>query len=375
MELDTAGEAGLGGFRKVLPLDRKPRPGYLFDRTHDEERTIIAESPEQVEAPEPSSSPVRQVLKVLQSVMLLVVPAAIYVVLFRRMGVDEVLRQVGQARPGPLLLAVTASLLAAVVMNSFVWQQILAAMGHRLSFGRAVFAENASLPLRMLLPAKSGEIFKAMYVKAVAVAGLSQGLGSVMFHKVINIIALLLLALPTVATTEVSRPRVLLILLALALSLWLYFRPGMFQWLTEHTSRPLPERIRNALGKVVGALGNTPIGTKLRLLGLAIVFQSAHLVSVAMILRSLGESVPFWQLCAYVPVVVLVGILPIAIYGLGTREAVFVVLFSSLIGKPSALAAALLFTAIQFLLPVLVGATMTWPFVTIVLKRAEPNEP
>jgi len=264
------------------------------------------------------------------------------------------------------VLAGGISLVAAVVMNSLVWQQILAAMGCRLTFAKAVFAENASLPLRMLLPAKSGEVFKAMYVKAADVAGLSQGLGSVMFHKVINVIALMLLSLPAVMSDAGSAARKLLILLAAALAV--YFWPRTIQSITDRAARPLPDRFRNALRRVVGALGDTSIGRKLALLAMAVVFQSAHLLAVALIFHSLGVEVPVSVLCAYVPVAVLVGIVPIALYGLGTREAAFVFFFSPHIGEPSAMAAAILFTGLQFLLPVLVGSTMTWPFLRIVFR-------
>ncbi len=299
--------------------------------------------------------------------MLLVVPLAIYVALFRKMGLERIIDQLRDATVWPLLVAGGASLAAAVVMNSLVWQQILRGMGYPLAFGSAVFAENASLPLRMLLPAKSGEVFKALYIKAIGVAGLSQGLGSVMLHKVVNVIALMLLSLPAVVSDVGASARKLLILLAIGL--WIYVWPSTLQWLTERGSRPLPERLRNAANKIVGALSGTPLPRKVALLALAAAFQSAHLVSVAMIFRSLGADVPLTALCAFIPVVVLLGIVPIALYGLGTRDAAFVFFFSGFVGEDTAMAAALLFTLIQFILPVLVGATMTWPFVAVVLRR------
>lgn len=324
------------------------------------------------EQPEPSPieaaplTPKRRALRIAQSLMLLAVPLVIYAALFHKLGIERIIDQLREASVWPLLVAGGASLAAAVVMNSLVWQQILRGMGYRLAFGSAVFAENASLPLRMLLPAKSGEVFKALYIKAVGVAGLSQGLGSVMLHKVVNVIALMLLSLPAVMSDVGGSARKLLILLAVCL--WIYFWPGTLQRITERGSRSLPERLRNAANKIVGALSGTALSRKVGLLALAAVFQSAHLVSVAMIFRSLGVEVPLAALCAYIPVVVLLGIVPIALYGLGTRDAAFVFFFSGFVGEDAAMAAALLFTLIQFILPVLVGSTMTWPFVTIVLK-------
>lgn len=327
--------------------------------------TAINKPVEDLANDEPLAPPSRRALRAAQSLMLLVVPLLVYWLLFRKMGFSQTVDQIRQAQRGPLLVAVAASLIAAVVMNSLVWQQILAAMGIRLSFGRAVFAENASLPLRMLLPAKSGEVFKAMYIKSAGLSGLSEGLGSVMFHKIINVIALMLLSLPAVMTAEGATVRKLLIFLAVGL--WVYLWPRWVQSLTQRTSRPLPERLRNALSRVVGALGKTSIARKLGLLVMAVVFQSAHLISVTMIFRSLGADVPLSMLCAYIPVAVLVGIVPIALYGLGTREAAFVFFFSATVGEQPAMAAALLFTGIQFLLPVLIGSALTWPFVKTVL--------
>jgi glycosyltransferase 2 family protein len=326
--------------------------------------------PEDVDNDAPATSPRRRGLRTIQSLMLLVVPLIIYWLLFKKMGFGQTVDQIRHARGWPLMVAAATSLVAAILMNSLVWQRILAAMGLRLSFMRAVFAENASLPLRMLLPAKSGEVFKAMYVKSARVSGLSEGLGSVMFHKIINVLALMLLSLPAVMTAEGATARKLLILLALGM--WVYLWPRAFQALTQRTSKPLPERFRNALSRVVGALGATSLTRKLGLLLMAVGFQSAHLISMAMIFRSLGAEVPLSTLCAYVPVCVLIGIVPISLYGLGTREAAFVFFFSPTVGEQSAMAAALLFTGIQFLLPVLLGSTLTWPFLRNVLaKQAE----
>lgn len=299
--------------------------------------------------------------------MLLAVPLLIYWLLFRRRGLGTVLEDIRGAARWPLVGACLSSLLASVLMNSLVWQRVLLAMGHRLSLLRAVYAENASLPLRMLLPAKTGEVFKAMYLKNIGLTGLGRGLGSVVFHKALNIIAVMMLSVPAVATAEGPTARKLFIFLAGAL--WFYFRPRRFQSLVHRISRPLPGRLRDAVGNMIRAFSDTPTAKKVRLLLLAVVFQSAHLVSAWLIFGALGTNVPFAALCAYLPVAVLVGIVPIALYGLGTREAAFFYFFSPHVGPQAAVAAAVLFTLIQFLLPVLVGSLMTWPFVTAILEK------
>jgi uncharacterized protein (TIRG00374 family) len=225
----------------------------------------------------------------------------------------------------------------------------------------------------MLLPAKAGEVFKAMYLKNIGLTGLGRGLGSVVFHKGINIIALMLLSVPAVASAEGSTSRKLFIFLVA--SGWLYFWPRTFQSLTERAGRPLPVRLRDAVGNMIRAFSDTPAGRKAWLLVLAVGFQSVHLVTAYLIFRSLGVTVPSAALCAYLPVAVLVGIVPIALYGLGTREAAFYYFFSPYVGGPSAMAAAVLFTLIQFILPVLLGSLMTWPFVTAIWRSSRTTMP
>lgn len=299
--------------------------------------------------------------------MLLAVPLIIYGMLFRKLGFAETTGSIRRADRWPLFVACLSSLAASVFMNALVWQRILAAMGHRITLGQAVYAENASLPLRMLLPAKAGEVFKAMYLKSIGITGLGRGFGSVVFHKGINIIALMLLSVPAVTSAEGSTARKLFVLLAI--SLWLYFWPRTFQSVVARGSRPLPSRLRDAVANMIRAFSDTSFARKAWLLGLAVVFQSAHLVSAWFIFSALGVSVPFGALSAYLPVAVLTGIIPIALYGLGTREAVFVYFFRSYVGEGTAMASALLFTLIQFILPVLVGSLMTWPFIRTVLRQ------
>jgi uncharacterized protein (TIRG00374 family) len=310
----------------------------------------------------------RRVLRALQYVMLLVVPLLIYWWLFRKIGLGRTFEDIRRASRWSLAAACCSSLIASVLMNSLVWQRILSAMGFRLSFLRAIYAENASLPLRMLLPAKAGEVFKGMYLKSIGLTGLGLGLGSVVFHKAVNIIALMMLSVPAVLTAEGSTARKLFIFLAA--SLWFYFWPRRFHSLIHRVSRPLPQRLRDAVSNMIRAFSGTPPGSKAQLLILAVVFQAAHLVSASLIFGSLGVAVPIGALCAYLPVAVLVGVVPIALYGLGTREAAFFYFFSPYVGPQAAMAAAVLFTAIQFLLPVVVGSLMTWPFVTTVLSTA-----
>ncbi len=329
--------------------------------------------PPDTAAPAPPSA-AQRIRRIVQTVLLIVVPVLIYAYLFRKMGFEATIEHIRHAKGWPLVGACISSLVASVLMNSLVWQQILKAMGYRLSLSRAIYAENASLPLRMLLPAKAGEVFKGIYLKSIGLTGLGKGLSSVVFHKAVNIIALMMLSLPAVVTAQGAGARKLMILLA-GLT-WLYFLPGPFQSIVDRMSRPLPQRLRDAVDNMMAAFSRTPAGKKLLLLVLAVVFQAAHLVSAWLIFDSIGVSVSVGAMCAYLPAAVLVGIVPIVLYGLGTREAVFVFLFSPSIGRQPAMAAAVLFTVIQFLLPVFVGSLLTWPFMKDVLAyRNRPPTP
>jgi uncharacterized protein (TIRG00374 family) len=79
------------------------------------------------------------------------------------------------------------------------------------------------------------------------------------------------------------------------------------------------------------------------------------LIQGFLVLESVGVSAPVWFVTVTLPLAVVVGMLPLTVAGMGTRDAAFVFLFQSY-GPPEALlAVGLLYSVIRYWIPSLVG--------------------
>ncbi len=76
----------------------------------------------------------------------------------------------------------------------------------------------------------------------------------------------------------------------------------------------------------------------------------------------LGVDVPLWAVFVYMPIVMGITLVPVTISGLGTRELAIVVLLAAHATPEQLTGAALLFTAVEFIWPALLGCAVLSPF-------------
>jgi len=83
-----------------------------------------------------------------------------------------------------------------------------------------------------------------------------------------------------------------------------------------------------------------------RVMGCSFLFQFTVIVCVFVLARAIGLAIPFFYFCIFVPVICLMEAIPLSIYGLGLRDAGYVLFFSQ-IGRPpeEALSLAVLYVA------------------------------
>lgn len=75
----------------------------------------------------------------------------------------------------------------------------------------------------------------------------------------------------------------------------------------------------------------------LRILGISVAINAMWMLSIYFAARSLGTTLPFAYFAAFVPLILLISLLPISIGGLGVRENAFVHLFTQ-VGMPAEMA-------------------------------------
>jgi len=251
----------------------------------------------------------------------------------------------------------------------------------RIGTGEAVRLILAGDTLNLVLPSKMGDTAKAVFLLSEGRLPLAYGLNLVAFEKMLDMSALCLLLLVGVAAA--GRFDVLgiaacagasaVIAATAAICVWALAGGKGLGFVRKHlgTGGAKGKLARLVVGtaEVVGDLASR--GGRLgRLVVLSLSIWVLHLVQIYCFFLALRSSVPFFTTLALMPLAIFIGLLPITIAGVGTRDAAMVVLFRPYEATATIAGAALL-THLRYLVPGLAGL----PFFHSYLKEIQEYIP
>lgn len=275
----------------------------------------------------------------------------IYVLLTRLDGASEFGEALGQVEATFVFLAILASL-TNLLAASLRWKLALRLLGAEVGFGRCVSVILAAFPLIVLAPMKSNELLRAIPLRPRVPTVVS--LLAVVVERVLDVVALI----------------VLMCLGALLLGHWvvslgLLFVAGALLT-TGAVFAPLMARKGRSTGPGRWATFSEAIALIPRRPRVGLAVAGASLLSWSMaclivlaLLMAFGVHLPASAVLFGWPLAILVGILPISLAGMGTRDAAFLLTLSWLgieVASPGAvLASTLGYAALGIWLWVLVG--------------------
>ncbi len=229
------------------------------------------------------------------------------------------------ARGGWVLLSFVLAF-ACVLLSAVRWWLVLSAMGYVLSYGRALVVVLAAWPLVVVTPSRTNEFLRAFAIRDQV--PLASGAGSVLAEKAVDVFVLLALAGIGAALNGLWLPSAVL-------------GAGM---LAEIAVVGMVLRNRQRLGRFPGfrtrmdrveqlfaafeALRRAP----LKLAALCSVSLAIRLLTVGVtytLLVAVGARVGLLDTLTLWPVATLVGLVPITVAGMGTRDAMFIYLLHS----------------------------------------------
>ena len=142
--------------------------------------------------------------------------------------------------------------------------------------------------------------------------------------------------------------------------------------LTFALRRPLQaglERVSTRLARWVGGLlasiTKLPLGVQLAILAYSAFILVLELSGVYLLHRAVHLDIGYLHFMLGASLAIIVGNLPITVGGFGSREAVLMMVFTQVGSSETVLSAGLLWSAIFYLLPVLVGL----PLVTLMFRQ------
>jgi len=266
-----------------------------------------------------------------------VVSALLLGLLFRRADLGRMLGALAGARVEFVLLAL-ALYIGGQLLSALRWKVLAAPLGFSIAYGRFVGLYFLGMFFNFFLPTViGGDAVKAYYL-ARETRDAVRALASVFMDRNTGLGALLLVALVAAALGRLEfadRPLVIPLLGGTLLYLLLNFAlfadapyrglKRLFSAARARSLVTLADRAHEAFDayrSAPSALGKA--------VGLSLLF---HLMLIGLNYanaRALGLTLGVLPFCVFIPIISLLSMLPITMYGLGVREYAFVLFFSSL---------------------------------------------
>jgi uncharacterized protein (TIRG00374 family) len=284
------------------------------------------------------------VRRTLRFVVAIATTAAIMALLVWRFGAG-----LGDALAGARfgwVAAAFAMATAGVLLGALRWQIVLESMHYRLGFTRSLVAVMATWPLAVVTPSRANDILRAFVVRKTV--PLAAGTGSVLAEKVVDMSWLLAMAAAGAALESLwlwsaVLTGVLVVEVAGVVTLVTH-RRTFARWRVFRAHAQKIEDFFVAFDALFASPGRLAaacaVSLAIRGLTLGITFA---------LLRAVDADVDLFDTCALWPVATIVGLVPVTLAGMGTRDATFMYLLSErghLVTHAGVLAATMGYSAI-----------------------------
>lgn len=286
-----------------------------------------------------------KVTKIIQILFLLAVTLLIFYLIFRKIDYLLLKEVFLNAKWYYLILAILVIVLAPV-FSAKRWQIILKAIDHDISFRDSFKIIMAAFPASAVTPAKVGDLIKAHYLKDKV--PVTQTMGAVVTERFIDIFVL--------ASYSFVGAAFLGHKLIMSISLFIIFLAPLSFLVVNKIKLPpgkWQQRIENFLS--VSKVFISQPQKLLPILFLSIIFWSMNIFEAKILFLALGVNVPLFYVAAAFPLAIFIGLLPITIAGMGTRDSAIIYFFSAFGSTSVSLGVGLLYSLFAYWLVALIG--------------------
>ncbi len=245
----------------------------------------------------------------------------------------------------------------------------------KMGWGEAARLILASQSMNVVLPSKMGDLTKAYFLKRSGSLDLSRAVNLVVFEKMLDLASLCLLAFVGVMVTcssrfEVEDPARFVALAAFCSAISgavivivgaLYFIPirhipfygRMVNFLSAD---PKTARLGKllAMSHEVMSLLQAKRARREWLCAISVALWILHLAQIYFFFLCLNAPIPVLPFALLMPLAIFVGLLPLSLFGMGTRDAAIIFLFAPYY-PPAILAGVGFYVSLRYLVPALTG--------------------
>jgi glycosyltransferase 2 family protein len=288
---------------------------------------------------------------------IITITAIVFYLIFQTIDLNDVISTLINSNKFYILLSIIP-LGISLLFNAARWQSVLRATGYEIALKECFIIFMAAIPFSSITPSKSGDVVRAYYLKNKI--PIAHTVGSVVTERTFDLAVLACLSL--VGTLIWGMHEFALVIFSFIILL------GVFIFFMKNVSNlPIPETWNQKVQNFCFSM-NGLLGCREKLIAVML-FSSCiwilAIVQTMLLFSALSISVPLVFLIGVLPIAILIGMIPVTLGGMGTRDAAFIVLFSAYATSEKLLAVGLLFTLFRYWLLGIAGL----PFMKYALKN------
>jgi uncharacterized membrane protein YbhN (UPF0104 family) len=287
-----------------------------------------------------------------------VATVALVVLVLHRAGGGLGFLEAARVARGDWVLAAFLASAVCVLLGVERWRLVLGAMGHSLGFWRGLVVVLAVWPLALVTPSRANELLRALAIRDVV--PLPAGTGSVLAEKAVDLFVLLVLAALGVAARGMwlwaGSIGALAALEAAAVVLVATRRPWLATLPPLRGSQRASQRLDELFAAYEG-LRRAP-GRLAAVTAVSVIIRVLTVGVTHALLLSVGAKVALIDTLTFWPAATLVGVAPLTLAGIGTRDAAFIHLLTahgSYADEAQVLAATMGYTAVAIVAFAVIG--------------------
>lgn len=246
-----------------------------------------------------------------------------------------------------------------ILVTSWRWRVMMAPI-HPMSLWGSIRLIMAGKAMNAVAPSKLGELSKAYFLKKEGGLDTGQVVSAVVLEKAFDVGGLCTALLIGVIFAPENNPAVwiggaIAVGSLCALALLVTLPIGALGRKLIQIS-PRLEKIEKLLDgwEVVLAAWKRRGGGLASILGLSVLLWALHVTQIYLFFPALRHPIPLAPVLAYVPLSIFVGLIPVTVAGMGTRDSALIFLFSSY-ADPAVMAGIGLLCSLRYWIDTLVG--------------------
>lgn len=288
----------------------------------------------------------------LQLAVLAIVTILVFYAIVKQFDIASVPALMAQTSMGWVILGTAIGFATSPFLNTLRWQAVLQGGGHAVGFKKIFLITMANWPF-MVLPGRVGDLLKSYPLRHEV--PVSHSIVSIVIEKIIDILALIgmimagslflkeyailgiagvafIVIIAAVALTRVISTRILVRLIAEGRR-----REALMHF--DHVLRSFVSHRKYFAIAVASSLGN----------------WLSNVAAVWCFYKAFHLGVPLGAVLAYLPVSIFIGLIPITVAGMGTRDAALIQFFTPYATATQSLGVGILYSVSAYWLPVLIG--------------------